>query len=270
MKRTEYAELITKRLDEAAQAAQTEFAQPDRVRSFVVDELLPPEAARELYAAFPEPRTMMKRHSLRESKYFAAQMDKYNPLLEEILFAFQEPSVVNAIGKITNIDGLLPDPQLYAGGVSMMVKGSFLNPHLDNSHHFNRKVYRVLNALYYVTPDWKDEYGGNLELWDRGPQGSPRVITSKFNRLVVMETNRKSWHSVNEVVADARRTCVSNYFFREKSLENEDYFHATSFRGRPEQRARDLLLRADNLVRTRVLTAVNLPIRHIYKKKSAT
>jgi hypothetical protein len=149
-----------------------------------------------------------------------------------------------------------------------MVKDSFLNPHLDNSHDGAQKYYRVLNTLYYVTPDWKEENGGSLELWDQGPRGQPRRIASRFNRLVMMETNRRSWHSVTPILVDGARTCVSNYFFREKSLEGSDYFHATSFRGRPEQPARDLLLRADNALRTAILSVVNVPTRHIYKRRS--
>jgi Rps23 Pro-64 3,4-dihydroxylase Tpa1-like proline 4-hydroxylase len=168
---------------------------------------------------------------------------------------------------ITGIDHLLPDPQLYAGGVSMMVKGSFLNPHLDNSHDAKQKRYRVLNSLYYVTPDWRDEHGGNLELWDQGPGGKQRTIVSRFNRLVLMATDRSSWHSVSPVAHDGRRTCVSNYYFREQPLGSDAYFHATSFRGRPEQPGRDLLLRADNALRTAILSVVNVPTKHIYKPR---
>jgi len=45
-----------------------------------------------------------------------------------------------------------------------MAKENFLNPHLDTSHDKNREMYRVLNLLYYVTPDWSHEQGGKLEL----------------------------------------------------------------------------------------------------------
>jgi Rps23 Pro-64 3,4-dihydroxylase Tpa1-like proline 4-hydroxylase len=58
-------------------------------------------------------------------------------------------------------------------------------------------MYRVLNLLYYVTPDWNPEFGGNLELWDNGPKESQRVIPAKFNRLALMATHEESWHSVS-------------------------------------------------------------------------
>ena len=148
-----------------------------------------------------------------------------------------------------------------------MVKDSFLNPHLDNSHDADQRCYRVLNSLYYVTPDWREDYGGNLELWDRGLDEPQRTIPSRFNRLVLMETNRSSWHSVSPVTQDGRRTCISTYYFRERALGSDDYFHSTSFRGRPGQKTRDLLLRADNALRTAILSLFNVPTRHLYKRK---
>jgi Rps23 Pro-64 3,4-dihydroxylase Tpa1-like proline 4-hydroxylase len=104
---------------------------------------------------------MILKKSLREFKYVAAQMNKYNPLLEEIVYAFQDPRIVQIVGEITGIEELIPDENLYAGGISLMAKGNYLEPHLDNSHDKDRENYRVLNLLYYVTPDWKTGFGGN-------------------------------------------------------------------------------------------------------------
>ena len=56
-------------------------------------------------------------------------------------------------------------------------------------------IFGVLNLLYYVSPDWSHESGGNLELWDNGPEGQPREIVSRQNRLVLMATHKTSWHS---------------------------------------------------------------------------
>jgi Rps23 Pro-64 3,4-dihydroxylase Tpa1-like proline 4-hydroxylase len=85
--------------------------------------------------------------------------------------------------------------------------GDFLNPHIDNSHDGERKRYRRLNLLYYVSPDWKIENGGNFELWD-DERINQKTLTALTNRLVVMETNKISWHSVSPVTTDRPRCCV--------------------------------------------------------------
>ncbi|MGC1781917.1 MAG: 2OG-Fe(II) oxygenase [Acidobacteriaceae bacterium] len=269
MQRAEYADLIQKGLEENIEDLRHEFSQPGRIQSCVLDNLLPQAEAEKICRAFPDKETMMVRKSLREHKHVAAQMNQYDPVLEEIVFAFQQPGVLNAVTQITRIEGMLPDEKLYAGGISLMAKDNFLNPHLDNSHDKARELYRVLNLLYYVSPDWSAEFGGNLELWDNGPKGERREIVSKFNRLVLMATHERSWHSVNQVKVDRSRCCVSNYYFSATPLEGHDYFHVTSFRGRPEQPVRDLVLQGDIALRQGVRKVFKKGVaetKHVYKK----
>jgi Rps23 Pro-64 3,4-dihydroxylase Tpa1-like proline 4-hydroxylase len=159
---------------------------------------------------------------------------------------------VQAVCRATGFPDLLPDSSLYAGGISLMQRGNFLLPHLDNSHDAERGRYRRLNLLYYVTPHWSTEEGGHLELWDNGPKHSPRQLESRFNRLVIMATHKNSWHSVCEVKANRPRLCVSNYYYSDQPYEGDAYFHVTSFRARPDQPARDLLLRTDNALRSAI------------------
>jgi len=247
--------------DQYANAAQPYFA---------LDNLLPEELAEFIYKAFPPRDKMMLKKSIREKKYVTSQMDQCTPLLEEIVFAFQDPRLVELVSAITGIRQLEPDAQLYAGGVSVMGRSHFLNPHIDNSHDRKRERYRVLNLLYYVSPAWQAEFGGNLELWPEGPTGKPLTVESNFNRLVVMGTTTRSWHSVNEVRVDKSRCCVSNYYFSKVSPEVEDYFHITSFRGRPGQVVRDALLRVDAAARQAARRIAKLGLvetKHYYRPR---
>jgi len=192
IERRQCADLIASKLEAAKERLQTEFQQPGRVQTCFIDDLLPAPTAQQVFEAFPKPSEMMEKKSLREHKFVAAQMNRYSPVLEEMVFAFQYPRVMKLLEEITGIKGMLPDEHLYAGGISLMSGGHFLNPHLDNSHDKDRNLYRVLNLLYYVTPEWSHESGGNLEVWDDGPSGKPREIVSRFNRLVVMATDKNS------------------------------------------------------------------------------
>lgn len=269
MTRSEYTSLMLPRLVAERNRLTSDFRGGNTVQSCYVDSLLPDDTARGIFAAFPDKSEMMLKKSLREFKYVAAQMNQYNPLLEEIIYAFQDPRIVKLVGEITGLEDLIPDENLYAGGISLMAKGNYLEPHLDNSHDKDRQNYRVLNLLYYVTPGWQTAYGGNLELWDSGPKGAPREIESKFNRLVLMATHKLSWHSVNPVHHDGSRCCVSNYYFSAKPFESHEYFHVTSFRGRPEEPVKDLVLRADIALRTGLRKVFKKGVRenpHVYKR----
>lgn len=267
-RRDEYAKQIAAQLSVYKELLQKEFHLQNRVNSCYVDDLLNESDAREIYKAFPSKEDMLLLKDLREYKHITMKMNNVNPILKEIIYAFQDSRVVSLVSEITGLRALVPDEHLYAGGISLMDYGCYLNPHLDNSHDKDRKNYRVLNLLYYVAPDWQEAYGGNLELWDRGLKHPYRTIHSKFNRLVIMIANQSSWHSVSKIKHQGQRCCINNYYFSPKSAEEEQYFHVTSFRGRPEEILRDTLLQADTFLRNHTpRTLKNLIRKPQYYKK---
>ncbi|KTD20958.1 Predicted proline hydroxylase [Legionella lansingensis] len=239
--RSQLTDLIIKRLNETKEQLKREFFSEHHInvaRHFALDNLLPTEIAERIYANFPKPSEM---HLLRISgklKLKYSHLKDVSSLLRDINSAIQDPRVVAVIEEITEIKNQIPDRSRFAGGISTLLKGYFLNPHLDNSHDVDRKYYRTVNVLYYVSPNWRLENGGNFELWDKEIKNRI-IVPSLFNRLVVMETNRTSWHAVNPVLCDAPRCCVFNYFFSEQSPEGVEYFfNKNSFRARPEQKIR--------------------------------
>ncbi len=237
---------------------------------FYIDDLLPEELAMKIYKAFPNSTEMVHKKSIREDKFVAAQMNNYDPILEEIIFAFQDERIVKLVGEICNIKSPFADKNLYAGGISMMGRDQFLNPHLDNSHDKDRARWRVLNLLYYVSPDWNLEYGANLELWPNGLKEKQITIHSRFNRLAVMATHGKSLHSVSPVKFDGFRCCVSNYYFSNEALKEDDTFHVTSFRARPEHKFTDMILQLDTWARMSIRKIFKKGIvenPHVYKKE---
>lgn len=218
-------------------------------RFFIIDDVLPEKITLEIYKNLPSLEAYKVMDSFRENKLTYKEIDKIeNSIIQSITDAFQMKNVISAIKKITNIDNLIADPTLYAGGISRMDFGHFLNPHIDNSHNATKSMYRRLNLLFYVTPGMQESDGGNLELWDKKIK-NPVKIPSLFNRLVVMETTKDSWHSVDPVSSNIQRCCVSNYYFSEESPESYEYYHVTSYLGRPEEKFRRFYGKFDNLLR---------------------
>ena len=269
MNRTQIADLIVARLDTETERLREEFRTAGRIASCQAKDLLPVDLVEKVFGAFPASERMVLKRSIKENKHVVAQMDEHDPLLEEIVYAFQDLRVVDLIARITGLIALEPDADLYAGGISAMSKGAYVRPHLDNSHDKDRKRYRALNLLFYVTPGWREDYGGSLQLWDDGPRGEPRTIPSLFNSLVIMLTDEQSWHSVNEVRHDGRRCCVSNYYFSREAPGATDYSHATTFRAEHGRGLADIAMRADNALRTTVLNSAGGALwrnPHVYQR----
>ena len=216
---------------------------------FILDDLLPEKVALDIYKNYPNKNIYNFNDTFRERKFTFAKLDSLeNPIIDNITTTFQMDSVIEIVERITKINHLESDNSLYAGGISRMDLGHFLNPHIDNSHDAHRKKYRRLNLLYYVTPEIQESDGGNFELWDKKVI-KPLKIPSKFNRLVVMETSKSSWHSVDHVRSNIERCCISNYFFSKNSPEDYEYYHVTSFLGRPDERLRRFYGVLDNILR---------------------
>jgi hypothetical protein len=107
-------------------------------------------------------------------------------------------------------------------------------------------------------------------LWDDNVSEAVE-IPSLFNRLVLMETNDRSWHSVNEVKADELRCCVSNYYFSPHSPNGYETTHVTFFQGRPEQKLRRMVSTADGMLRTAMRKVVKggLAKKDVYEHDDA-
>jgi len=245
-------EIIKNRLESEITKLNNNFNNSNKdfgCRYCCIDNFLPEDVVNIISNKFPSYKSMRFLNSHREQKYTSKQFSQFDPIISEVAFSLQHPEVIKIIEKITGIKNQMGDPSFYAGGVSAMLYDNFLNPHLDNSHNYNLDAYRTLNLLFYITPDWKYEDGGHLELWDTRVKKN-KVIESKFNRLVLMETNQISWHSVCKVKKKGlARNCISNYYFSKNSPTGNNYANVTEFNGRPDQKIRRFICLIDNYVR---------------------
>ena len=84
-----------------------------------------------------------------------------------------------------------------------------------------------------------------------------------------MVIHQKSWHSVSKVAADKVRCCVTNYYFSPYLLLGSDRFHVTTFRDRPKEKSKDIVLRLDSSLRGFLRKIFKKGVRknpHEYKK----
>jgi len=247
------SKIITKKLESNCDQLTSQFFSINSNTStkfFILDDLLPNKITLDIYKHFPniENYDFVAQFNKQKKFTFTNLAALESPIVENIINALQMENVIKALERITKIQHLESDESLYAGGISRMDLGHFLNPHIDNSHNSNRKKYRRLNILYYVTPETYESDGGNFELWDKKVK-KPFKIPSKFNRLIVMETTKYSWHSVDPVFSNIKRCCVSSYLYTQKSSEKYEYYHVTSFLSRPDEKLKRAYGVMDNLLR---------------------
>ncbi|HEX7679531.1 MAG TPA: 2OG-Fe(II) oxygenase [Thermoanaerobaculia bacterium] len=125
---------------------------------------------------------------------------------------------------LTGIEGLIPDPYFGGGGLHQIEPGGFLKVHADFNVHPKLKLDRRLNMLVYLNKEWRDEYGGHLELWERDQSTCRVKILPLFNRTVIFSTTDTSFHGHPHPLtspAGMSRKSVSLYYYTAGRPESE-------------------------------------------------
>jgi len=139
--------------------------------------------------------------------------------------------------KITSIrEELVSDPELNGGGLHEIKKGGILKIHTDFNKHPSLDLDRRINVLIYLNKNWKEEYGGHLEMWDRDMLECKKKILPFFNKMVIFSTNDFSNHGHPEPVTcppEISRKSIALYYFSKgrplndlntKQIKNKTYF----------------------------------------------
>jgi 2OG-Fe(II) oxygenase superfamily len=202
----------------------------------VIDNLFPPEVLETALAEFPKPDEIewRKFDNATEKKLGYWHESTLRPNLQLFLYEMNSAPVLRFLETLTGIEGLIPDPYYGGAGPHQILPGGFLKVHVDFNWHPLLKLDRRLNLLVYLNKDWKEEYGGHLELWDRDMTRCEQKILPVFNRTVVFSTTDFSYHGHPEPLAcpvGRSRKSVSFYYYTNGRPEEERSApHDTIFR----------------------------------------
>jgi hypothetical protein len=96
--------------------------------------------------------------------------------------------------KLTGISNLIADPSYFGGGLHWIDNGGYLEVHADFNHLKQYNLERRINLLLYFNKNWKDEYNGHLEMWDRATMTKRKAVAPVFNRSVIFSTVKEALH----------------------------------------------------------------------------
>jgi Rps23 Pro-64 3,4-dihydroxylase Tpa1-like proline 4-hydroxylase len=232
---------MTVRLLADPAALQRQYVSAQPFPHIVIDGLFPDELLEAVLAEFPRPDEIEWRRfdSETEKKLGYWHESALRPRLQLFLYEMSSAPVLRFLEALTGIQGLIPDPYYGGAGPHQILPGGFLKVHVDFNWHPLLKLDRRLNLLVYLNKDWKEEYGGHLELWDRDMARCERRILPVFNRTVVFSTTDFSFHGHPEPLAcpeGMSRKSVSFYYYTNGRPEEERSApHDTIFRKTHEQ-----------------------------------
>ena len=233
--------------DLAADAEAYRAAQP--FPHIVLDDVLHPEAFASAVRDFPgiDDEFWKGYLHVNETKYCNVYPDTWAQSLQAVAQEFCSPEFVAYLEKLTGIENLIPDYTMDGGGLHMTKRGGHLNIHADfSTHHTHENWARRINILLYLNEEWREEWGGKLELWDPQMTAVQGTVTPAGNRMLVFTTTDDSFHGHPDGLTcppDVARRSLAMYYFTEEAAPVRK---STNYQARPEEtRAKKAAIAAD-------------------------
>lgn len=163
----------------------------------VLDNFLNEKVANELCEKFPKPNDKWWHyHNPIEEKYAYDDVKNMDKDIKKYFLMVCKSEFVEYIKKISNIENLEYDPYFHGAGIHYHPPGGKLNMHLDYSINPLSFKERRLNIIFFLNKEWKEEWGGNTELWSEGMKLCKKKLVPVFNRALLFRTFDESWHGL--------------------------------------------------------------------------
>lgn len=232
-------------LENLGSANHDSYINAEPFRHIVFESFLPKNEADSVLRLFPKPSSEIwfdwtKRDTVHQPKKqgigHASRLKEVDPELLNLLNSFNSYPFLNFLEKLTGISKLLPDPYLHGGGFHQILSGGKLSVHTDFNDLKQLNIYRRINVLFYLNKNWKESYNGNLELWNEGCQECVKSIAPTFNKLVVFDTDKVSFHGhpkpLNTPESITRKS-IALYYYTALPVSGSKYDQKTDWQDTP-------------------------------------
>lgn len=206
----------------------------------VVDNFLEKEFAENLCERFPKKNELSwwVYDNPLEKKLAFDNVKCLDPVFEEF-FSFANSEIfVDELKVLCGIPDLVPDPGFRGGGLHRIERGGKLDIHEDFNIHNGLKAFRRLNLIFYLNKDWNEEWGGNLELWNRDMTKCEKSISPIHNRAVIFRTDQSSNHGHPIPLAcpsDRSRISLAVYYYEPIKTDLVPNFRSTVYKKLPSE-----------------------------------
>ena len=167
-----------------------------------IDNFLNYEYAEELFNNFPmDFENWHKYFNPLEIKYANDNIKDMPKCFKDLFHFLSTDELIKIFSKITGIEDLEMDPYLHGAGLHSHPKNGRLHMHLDyEKHSILSNKQRRLNIILFITKDWKEEWNGDNQLWDKEMKECIVKTYPKFNSALIFKTDEISWHGLPEKI----------------------------------------------------------------------
>lgn len=233
-------------------------------KHIVLPNFLDEQFATSLYENFPKMDLLnVKRKSINENKKEDYHFERFHPDFLKIKNALADPTFIKIVETITGLKDIVTTNDALGAGVHQGANGSYVDVHIDSNFNPMENLWRRLNLLIYLNKDWKPEYGGDLELWNKEMTTCVTKVPCDFNRAVIFLTDETSPHGYGKITVPEGETRKSFYTYYSTVTDKNFKYVDSHFIARPD----DAL---GKKIATSIKEPLKLNIKRILKKLGIT
>ena len=241
-----YSKILSKKsqnLNHLALSLKKQYSSADPFPHLQIDNFFSDEYLNSILNEFPDLsniKNSQKYKNQNEIKFANNDFANFPEKIKTFFNFLNSETFLSFLQILTSInEKLIPDEKLNGGGLHEIKAGGLLKVHTDFNKHPTNNFDRRVNVLIYLNKNWKKEYKGCLELWDKDMQNCKRTILPAFNKMVIFSTTDFSNHGHPDPIdcpKDISRKSIALYYFSKgrpkEEILNEDKKNRTHFKNR--------------------------------------
>jgi Rps23 Pro-64 3,4-dihydroxylase Tpa1-like proline 4-hydroxylase len=233
--------LPLERMRDVAASAHLDYRRAKPYPHIVFDNFFDQDMLDQVLEEFPKPGAIRWQQfdSAQEIKLASAAEASFGPATRLLMYHLNSMTFLEFLSRVTGIDNLIADPSFEGGGLHQIVPGGKLGVHADFNKHRAFGLDRRLNMLVYLNKNWREEYGGHLQLWDREMRVCEAKVLPVFNRVMIFGTTDYTYHGHPDPLqcpdGMTRKSLALYYFSNGRPAEETSGEHSTLFRARDDK-----------------------------------
>ena len=200
----------------------------------VLDDFLPCDIAKKLSAEIDSIDKDLCKKFTRNNSYME-ECNDLSLMVEgcKVIGELHSQTFMAWLNQLTGIDNLIPDPYLVGAGYSRSFNGDSLKNHVDFNWNDTIKLYRAVTLIVYLTEEWRDEWGGNLEFSNFNQKETINTINIKWNRAVIWKHHENCFHGYPNPIKCpenvSRKTLRLFYYISKQTPTDENPAHRSLY-----------------------------------------
>ena len=204
------------------------FLNAEPFEHIIIPNFLNDEYVEKLHKEFPEDiesGKWYKYNNPMEKKYARDDIQNFPIGLKDYFYLLSTNEIASIFSDISNIPELEYDPYLHGAGLHAHPNGGTLHMHLDYEKHPRIEKERRLNIILYMSKNWKEEWNGETQLWDKNMENCVVKSHVKYNTAIIFKTNEISWHGLPDKIMcpeGVLRKSIAYYYISPLTTRSND------------------------------------------------